>query len=95
MSGEWVFVLWVAINSGSLTQARMTGEQCAAAIAEIEETIDPLMAWCVGPKGERLRTSDVVARRRKRLGALTPPPDALPPAAPPVAGPRVSGGIGL
>lgn len=84
---EWVFVLWVTVNSGSLTNTKMTEAQCRAAIAEIESSVDPLMAWCVGPAGERVRTSNISERRRKFLGELPPP--AAPPA------PKVSKGFGL
>lgn len=86
---EWVFVMWVTVNSGSITQARMTELQCKAAVAEIESTVDPIMAWCVGPAGERLRTSNIGERRKRFL-------DALPPSQRSPDQPNVSkGGLGL
>ena len=85
---EWVFVLWVTVNSGSLTNTRMTEAQCRAAIAEIEASPDPLMAYCVGPAGERVRTSNIADRQRRILGERLSPPGAAP-------APKVSRGFGL
>ena len=64
---DWVFVMWITIGSGSQSTQKMTELQCKAAIAELDKTIDPIMAYCWGPKGQSIRTSDIRDRMARRL----------------------------
>ena len=65
---EWVFILIVSGSSASQSVARVTEPQCRAMIATYERHSDPLMAYCFGPSGETVMTTDVptrVARERR------------------------------
>lgn len=73
---DWVFVMWITVNSGSLTTQRMSEAQCRAAITEFDRAADPIMAYCYGPRGQVVRTEDIIDRMRRLKGR---PPLAVPP----------------
>lgn len=67
---DWIFILQVTISQGSLTTQRMTEAQCKAAVEIFEKQADPVMAYCIGPKGQRFHTSGV----RERIFRYSVPP---------------------
>lgn len=77
---EWVFVMWITINNGSLTTQKMTEPQCKAAISEMNRNADPIMVYCYGPKGQIARTDDILdrikrAKARQLQGQPAPAPE--------------------
>lgn len=82
---DWVFIMWITLGGGHVTTQKTTEAQCKSLIAMYEKTVDPIMAYCAGPRGETLRTSDIRDRMAKRL-----PPN---PNGGPVAAPKAAGGI--
>ena len=77
---DWIFILMITITPASQTTSKMTEAQCKSAVAEIEDLPDPIMAFCIGPAGERIRTTPVRERiakwqqRQSQSGALSQAP---------------------
>lgn len=72
---DWVLVVWITVHSGSLTTQKVTAAQCKAAIAMYDLAADPIMAYCFGPRGQSIKTSNILDRLRR----FAPPAPALPP----------------
>lgn len=62
---DWVFVMWITINQGSLTTQKMTEAQCKAAVTETNKNADPIMVYCYGPKGQVARSDDIPERIKR------------------------------
>lgn len=77
---DWVFILQITMNQGSLVSQRMTEAQCRAAVSVYEQQADPVMAYCFGPKGQKFHTSGVRERLQRYMVPPTKP-DPKPKAA--------------
>lgn len=76
---DWLFIMWIAVNAGSQSATKVTEAQCKAGIDSVNDMLDPIMAICIGPKGERI----VAANIRDRAAKLAPQtkPEVKPKAA--------------